>query len=708
MSHFHLQIEDDGLATLVFDTPGKSANIFNEAVIAELTEIIRRLHDTPDVRVLVLLSAKDKIFIAGADIDAILQIEDSNEAEEAARRGQEAFNAWAELPFPTIAAIRGNCAGGGTELSLAGDYILISDRDSIRIGLPETKLGIVPGWGGCSRLPQKIGLTAALDIILAGKMVRPKKAYRVGLADALLPDATFLTEVGRFARRIAEGQRPKRKRAWQEKLLGGNPAGRKIVFDRARKQVLKTTKGHYPAPLRAIEVVRAGVEGGLQAGLEAEARAIGELAVSPICKNLVRLFRLIEAGKSDSPETAATIDRTAVLGAGTMGGGIAQLIADKAGLSVRMKDIHQTGLAAGLAHAAGLFRKQVKRRWLSRSEAATKIGLIQPTLDYTGFANVDLVVEAIVENLEVKQQVLSATAERVADDAVLATNTSSLSIDRIAAEIPRPERVIGMHFFNPVHKMPLVEVVVGTKTSQRTVDTVTAFARRLGKTPVVVQDGPGFLVNRLLAFTLAEAMWLLEEGVKIEDLDGAATTWGLPMGPLTLTDEVGIDVATEVARIMSSAFPDRLRYPEWLQAVGDSGRLGVKNGRGFYLYKNGRRTDPDPEIYKLIGSRPPAGTPSGSELCERLLLPMVNEAARCLADGVVSGAGRLDLAMIFGTGFPPFRGGVCRWSDSQGHELADSMDRLAGRVGTRFAPAEEYREVLTSGGFYARYPAPEA
>jgi 3-hydroxyacyl-CoA dehydrogenase/enoyl-CoA hydratase/3-hydroxybutyryl-CoA epimerase len=331
------------------------------------------------------------------------------------------------------------------------------------------------------------------------------------------------------------------------------------------------------------------------------------------------------------------------------------------------------------------------------------MALIRPTLDYRGFGSVDLVVEAIVENLEIKQKVLAELSTHVLPDTVLASNTSSLSIDLIGRDVEHPERVVGMHFFNPVDKMPLVEVVAGEKTSAAAIDAIVTLTKRLGKTPVVVKNGPGFLVNRLLAFTLAEAMWLLEEGHEIEKLDRAATAWGLPVGPATLTDEVGIDVAVKVAQIMTDAYPERLVYPEWMKGLANHGRLGAKAQKGFYLYKDGKRTSPDPAIYSIIGKQPAQERP-GEQALDRLILPMVNEAARCLEEGVVKGAGQLDLAMIMGTGFPPFRGGLCRWADHQGlSDLKLSMERQAASIGERFKPSEAFEKVVSAGGFYKAF-----
>ncbi len=702
---FRLQVESGGLATLTFDNPGRSVNVFNRAVIAELAEVVDELADRTDVRCLVLLSGKPTNFIAGADVDEIARITDGKEIEVAVVTVQGIFSKWEDLPFPTVAAVRGTCMGGGTEISLASDYLVISDRESVRIGLPETKLGIIPAWGGCVRMPRKIGLTAALDIILAGKAVRPKKAFKIGLADALVPDASFGHEVRRFADLVIAGKAPKpRKADFKSRLLDGNPLGRKLVFDQARKQVLERTGGNYPAPLRAIEVIATGLSDGPSAGFAAEARAEMELAVSPVCKNLVHLFRLMEGSKRADPGAAPgrPVESTAVVGAGVMGGGIAQIIADKADVEVRMKDIQEQALAQGMAVASRLFDKQLERRWLTRPEAARKMTLLRPSLEYTGFAAADLVIEAVVEKLEIKRRVFADLERTTRPEAILATNTSSISIDLISAEMERPERCVGMHFFNPVSQMPLVEVIAGSRTSAEATRTVADFARRLGKTPVVVKDGPGFLVNRLLGFTMAEALWLLNDGYSIDDLDRTLREWGMPMGPLTLIDEVGIDTAVHVGRILVDAFGDRLEFPEWFDRLVDDGRLGAKSGKGFYRYKAGKRQEPDPAVYPLLGLEPTAGPPSPQLVSDRLILPMVNEAARCLDEGVVATAGDLDLAMIMGTGFPPFRGGLCRWADQQGlGKLREVLDRMAGERGERYRPSVALDRAVEGGGLYA-------
>jgi 3-hydroxyacyl-CoA dehydrogenase/enoyl-CoA hydratase/3-hydroxybutyryl-CoA epimerase len=705
---FHLEVGADRLATLTFDSPDKKVNVFTRAAFQELERVIEELSARRDIGCLILLSGKPGSFIAGADVEEIARVTDPVEAEAGSRVGHRLFSAWESLPFPTVAAIRGICLGGGLEISLASTYRVASDRPDTKMGLPEVRLGILPGWGGSTRLPRRIGIAEALDLILTGKTVVGRKALKIGLIDALLPDARFLDELRDFA--LERIDRPRKEEGGidlKEVLLEKNPFGRKVLFDQARKKTLETTHGHYPAPLRAIEVVRVGIEDGPRAGFDAEARAVSELATSKTAKNLIHVFRLTEEVKKETGLPGAEpreVKSTAVLGAGVMGGGIAQLISAEADRPVRMKDVRAEALASGMEHAAQLFDKQVERRRLTAPAARHKMALLLPTLDYSGFKRVDLVIEAIVENLGVKQTVFAETAQHVSESTVLASNTSSLSIAGIGARTPHPERVVGMHFFNPVHRMPLVEVIAPEGADPAAVNTVFAFTRKLGKTPILVKDAPGFLVNRLLMFYSVEALWLLDEGYKIEDLDRAMTDWGMPMGPMALTDEVGIDVATKVAHILYEAFSDRLPLPAWLDKAPESGRLGSKNKKGFYRYEGRERKDPDPTVYPLLGLQPRVESPDPGMIADRMVLPMVNEAARCLEEGVVRSAGDLDLALIFGTGFPPFRGGLCRWADQEGlGRVIATLERFESAVGDRFRPSEALRKTAEAGGFYARF-----
>jgi 3-hydroxyacyl-CoA dehydrogenase / enoyl-CoA hydratase / 3-hydroxybutyryl-CoA epimerase len=707
-SIFHLEVGEDRLATLTFDSPDKRVNVFTRGALAELERLLDDLGSRRDIGCLILLSGKGGSFIAGADVEEIARVTDPLEAEAGSRAGQRLFAAWEALPFPTVAALRGICLGGGTEMALASTYRVVSDRSDTKIGLPEVRLGILPGWGGSTRLPRLIGIAESLDMILTGRNVDGRKALRLGLVDALMPESRFLDTVRDFARaRMGTSRSDEGGLDFKELLLEKNPVGRKVLFDQARKKTLEETRGHYPAPLRAIEVVRVGIEDGRQAGFDAEARALGELATGRISKNLVHVFQLTEASKREKGLPGAQpreIHATAVLGAGVMGGGIAQLVANETDLPVRMKDVKVEALASGMQHAAGLFERLVQRRRMTAPEARRKMALLQPTLDYSGFGRVDLVVEAIVEKMELKADVFAETARHVPEGAVLASNTSSLSIAGIGAKTPNPGRVVGMHFFNPVHKMPLVEVIAPEGGDPSAVNTVFSFTRKLGKTPILVKDTPGFLVNRLLMFYSVEALWLLDEGYRVEDLDRAMTGWGMPVGPMALMDEVGIDVANKVAHILHEAFSDRLPLPSWLDRLVENGRLGVKNGSGIYRYEGKERKDPDPTAYTLLGLQPRVQNPDPDAIADRMVLPMVNEAARCLEEGVVRSAGNLDLALIFGTGFPPFRGGLCRWADQEGlGRIIATLERLESSVGDRFRPSRSLRATAEAGGFYARF-----
>jgi 3-hydroxyacyl-CoA dehydrogenase/enoyl-CoA hydratase/3-hydroxybutyryl-CoA epimerase len=706
---FDLQIADDGLAVLTFDLPGEKVNKFSREVFAELAEVLVRLAREPRVRALLIRSGKPDVFIAGADVKEFVNLAPA-EAVEGVRRGQALFEQLAHLPFPTVAAIDGACLGGGTELALACDYRLMSDSPKARIGLPEVRLGIFPAWGGSTRLPRLVGLQAALDLILTGKQLDAKRAKRIGLVDEAVPAAIFDAWARRFARGQLGAAKPRGRRnpkTFADWALEGNPLGRRLLFRKARESVLKQTGGHYPAPLEALAVVEESYGRPVEAGLEAEARRIGNVFGGEVQRNLLSIFFLTEEVKKETGVREASVKprevrRVGVLGAGLMGGGIAQLAADK-GIPARMKDIEPKALAHGFATAASLWREAVKKRRLKPREMEGKMALLSGTLDYTGFARCEVTIEAVVEKLAVKRAVLADWEAVVPSSAIFASNTSTLPISEIAAGAKEPGRVVGMHFFNPVHRMPLVEVIRGERTSDETVATIFALAKTLGKTPVVVRDSPGFLVNRILAPYLSEAVRLVREGCRIEDVDRGMISFGMPVGPLELLDDIGLDVAVKAGEVLEKAFPERM------QAAGDealvaSGRLGRKNGKGFYEYEDGKRGEPSAEAYAALRVSPPERSEVPLDvIVERLVLPMVNEAAYCLEEDVVSGPAKLDLAMIFGTGFPPFRGGLLRHADAlKADRVLARLSDLTERLGSRFTPAQTIRRLAGAGeGFYS-------
>ena len=694
-SAFRLDVSD-GLAIVTFDLPGEKVNKFSTPVMAELSSLVDRLSAAEGIRALLFRSGKPDIFIAGADVREIENVTTSEEGRTASAVGQRIFERFAQLPFPTVAAIRGACLGGGTELALACDWRVCSDSPKTKIGLPEVNLGILPGWGGTQRLPRLVGLAAGLDLILTGKQIDGKRAARTGLADAVVPDAIFDAWSETFARGKFGARKPRGRRArlsLAARLLEGNPAGRALVFRKARAAVLARTHGHYPAPIEALEAVREGLGKRMDAALAIENARLGKLIGTPVQRRLLRIFFWTEDVRKETGAINPTVaprpvHRVGVLGAGVMGGGIAQLAADR-GFPARMKDIAPEPLAHGFRAAADIWKEKMRRRRMTPSEFRRKMALLSGGLDYAGFARAEVTIEAVVEKLEIKQAVLREWEDAVGDDAIFASNTSTLPISRIAAAARQPRRVAGMHFFNPVHRMPLVEVIRGEKSSDETIATIFDLAKKMGKTPVVVRDAPGFLVNRILAPYLSEAVRLLEEGCRIEDVDDALTRFGMPVGPLALLDDVGIDVAAKGGQTMAAAFPERLPLSARFEAFTAQGRLGRKTGRGFYRYRGSRREKPDPETYSLIGAGPAKAAALPPDVIEaRLLMPMVNEAAFCLEDRIVDSAAKLDLAMIFGTGFPPFRGGLLQYADDLGADrIVNRLQDLAERLGARFAPA---------------------
>ena len=703
-----LSIDSDAIAWITLDKPGSKLNVLSSSVMKRLDEVISQIaRDAAAgrIRSVVIRSGKPGSFVAGADVNEIGGITDPVAGAAAARAGQQVFTNLTALPVPTVAAVDGVCLGGGTELILACTYRIATDRKETKIGLPEVQLGILPGFGGTTRLPRLIGMRAALDIILTGKPVDAKKAERIGLIDERVHPAILerrAREVGKSIQGKREWPREK-KIGMTGRLLETGP-GRKVMLSQARKKVMEETRGKYPAPLAALDLLEKTLSLSIAESLRLEAEAIGRLIVTPVSKNLVHVFHLIEAAKKAAPAVATpVVERVAVLGAGVMGGGIAQIVAYR-GMQVRMKDIKTDAIGLGLRHAWEAFEGMIKRRRLHPREAKQMMDRISPTLDYSGFKLVDVVIEAVIEKMEVKKAVLREAEQATSADAILSTNTSSLSVTEMQNALQRPERFCGMHFFNPVNRMPLVEVIRGDRSSDEAVATVFELARKLDKTPIIVKDGPGFLVNRILAPYLNEAGHLLAEGGKIEEIDRALTEFGMPMGPLRLLDEIGLDVSRHAGAVMFEAFGTRMQPAAPLVALTSSNRLGKKNSRGFYSYEGGKQKEVDESIYAELGPVAPRRTLGDELIIERSVYPMINEAARILEDGIVSGPGDVDLGMIMGTGFPPFRGGLLRYADSLGlPAIVTRLEQFAREHGSRFEPAPLLRKYAETGrGFYQK------
>ena len=697
------RVDTDGILRVVFDRPGQKVNLLTADILFWLDRLLDETRERDDVSGLLFSSAKPAMFIAGMDVEQIASVTDSHKGAEGARFGQAVFQKIADLRKPSVCAIGGPCLGGGAELALACSF-RVADDEKTRIGLPEVQLGIIPGFGGTQRLPRLIGITASLDLILTGRQLDGRRARRVGLVDLVVPRAYLEREaLALLKRAIDQGNNRvagtlRKKRPLRELLMQKVGPLRNYVLEQARKRTAsKASPGDYPAPFRALEAIEAAFVQPLPQGLDLEARIVGELVPTQTSKNLIWLFKSQSLLKSDRVRPSAAprkVERLAVIGAGIMGGGIGQLAADHE-IAVRMKDLQIDAILTALRTARGVWNRKLRRHRITEREVEQKMAFIAPTLDDTGLIHADVVIEAVVEDLTVKRRVLAAAEQRLGERAVFASNTSSLPISEIAAQALRPERVVGMHFFNPVHRMPLVEVIAGNLTSPEAVATTHALAIRLGKTPVIVKDGPGFLVNRVLTFYLNEAMRLLVEGVRVEPLDTAMTAFGMPMGPFALLDQVGLDTAKHVGEVLQSAFGARVGNGESpLTAMIAGGRLGQKNGRGFYRYRDGRRTTPASEVYNLFGAAPPRELPAET-LQERMVLSMINEAAICLQEGVVREPRDIDVAMVMGTGFPPFRGGLLRHADQVGIPIiADRLSRLADAHGERFRPADMLQQMV--------------
>jgi 3-hydroxyacyl-CoA dehydrogenase / enoyl-CoA hydratase / 3-hydroxybutyryl-CoA epimerase len=700
---------ENGIAIVTFDLPGEPVNKLNSAVQRELEALLPKLRDDAAVRAVVLISGKSDNFIAGADIEEFTKLTTQGEAERLSFEGQEMVSRVETFPKPIVAAIHGACLGGGLELALACHYRIATDHPKTQLGLPEVQLGLIPGAGGCQRLPRLIGVRAALDIILAGKSERASKALRLGLVDEVVPRSILRQTAIAAADRLArEGlrQRPQRGGVGGM-LLERTSAGRQLVYRAARKQVLKKTGGHYPAPLAALGAVRTGMEQGVTAGLAEEHRAFGELAVGDVSRKLIQIFFATTALKKDDgvpgPAVPRQIRRLAIVGSGFMGAGIAGTAVMNVEVDTRLKDSDLARVGKGLNSATALLKERLERRRLTRPQFQRLSALLSGSVDYAGFNRADLVIEAVFEDLETKRQVLQEVESHVRPETIFATNTSTIPIRTIAARAQHPERVLGMHFFSPVDRMPLLEVIPTEATSPDTIVTAVRFGRRMGKTVIVVADHPGFWVNRILSPYLNEAGHLLQEGVAIDVIDSVMTRFGFPVGPVALLDEVGLDVAQKAGDVMHLAFGDRMKPAGVLARMLGGTRLGRKNGRGFYRYEKGRKAGVDPSINPLLGVRPSDGADRG--LVERrLVYSMLNEAAMACAEGVVRSARDGDIGAIFGIGFPAFRGGPLRMIDDVSpRKTVETLYQLQEQFGERFRPAASLLDMARGGARY--YPA---
>ncbi len=679
-----LNIDDEHIAWLVVDVPAESMNILRQESIEQLGELLTELERcVAELKGLIIYSGKADSFIAGADVHMIDACRTEAEAKELVESGHRVFNRLSRLPFTTVAAIHGVCLGGGLELSLACDYRICSNADSTRLGLPEVQLGLLPGAGGTQRLPRLIGLIPALDMLLTGNPVRALKARKTGLADAVVP----LSILPETARQYALQRKPKRRLPVKEYLLSRNWVGRRLVLDQAEKKAQQKARGNYPAIGKIISVVDFGLRHGLSKGLDNEILNFSELVITPESKALRALFFATTAMKKETGSKASPKPVTAigVLGGGLMGGGIAYVSAVRAGVSVRIKDITNDGVLNAMRYSHRLLTQACQRGRMTPQQQQRIMLQLSGGCDFTGFNRVDIVLEAVFEDLSLKQQMVTETEQHTGRETIFASNTSSLPIRKIAEKAARPENIIGVHYFSPVEKMSLAEVIPHDGTSAQTIATVVDFVRKQGKTPVVVKDRAGFYVNRILVPYIYEAIRILLEGVPMEVIDKALVNGGFPVGPVSLLDEVGMDIGAKMMPVLVSEYGLRFQGPDILETMLKDGRKGRKSGRGFYLYK-GKKKVPDKSVYRLLKLSPQPGL-NEREIVFRCLFPMLNEAVRCLDEGIIRSARDGDIGAIFGIGFPPFTGGPFRYMEQYGiAKLVTKMNDYANRYGNRFAP----------------------
>jgi len=710
-----ITVDGDNIAWLTFDLFGEKVNKFNAAALSDLESVLDE-DLGGSVRAIIIRSAKKDSFIVGADINELAAIDGVDDARAKADAGKTVFDKLAARQVPTLVVIHGACLGGGLEFALACRYRMVTSHPSTSLGVPEVNLGILPGWGGTLRLPRLIGLPQALKMILGGRPVDGRRAMKLGLADAIAAEPFVEDEARRFIENVLtkQGQREvvrRRRRCVgrMARLLSAMPIGRALVLRQARRQVMARTRGHYPAPLAALEVVRKTYPGSLAAGAAIETEAFAGLAGTSISRNLVWLFQASQRLRKAHPSKggAYPVRRAAVIGAGIMGSGIAWSLA-RSGINVRLKDVSWDAVASGMAAAAAAFRSLVKRRKMTKYEMNMAMHRIAPAIDDTGFDGVDIVIEAVAEDMEIKKTVLRAIEKSVRPSTIICSNTSSLSLDDMASVLKHPERFVGLHFFNPVPRMPLVEVVAGPLTSNDTVVAAAELVKKMGKTPMIVSGCAGFLVNRILLPYLIESAWMFEEGVQPQRIDRLLEDFGMPMGPLELVDEVGLDVGYKVAKVLEEAYGPRMHVPEALGAVAETGGfLGKKSGAGFYKYRKGRKR-PNRRVERLArDARREDGITArdltDEQIVDRAILIMVNEAARCLEEGVIAEPEALDMAMVMGTGFAPFRGGLLRYADERGVVLIrDRLAELAAEFGERFKAAPLIEKLAGNGGrFYS-------
>jgi len=701
MGAFTLQKREDGIAILTMDVPGDSMNTLKADFGDEVTAILDEIENDDAIRGVVVASGKKDSFVAGADVTMLAACNDADEAEELSTSGQRLFDRMQDMKKTFVAAIHGPALGGGLELALACHYRVCSDSPKTQLGLPEVQLGLLPGSGGTQRLPALIGIQQAMKMMLTGAPVRAKQAKKYGIVDDMVPQSILLD----VAIEMANKKISKRvlKKDMMAKALENTSFGRNILFKKAREQTLSKTLGNYPAPMYIIDCIEAGTNDSRK-GYATEARLFGQLVMTPESKQLREIFFATTDMKKESGVdgvAAVKVKKIGVLGGGLMGGGIAFVTATKAKVPARIKDINPNGIAGAIRYSYDILNKKVKKRFMLKTEMQKQLSLLSGCLDYSGYQNNDMVIEAVFEDVKLKQKMVADIEEHCNEHTVFASNTSSIPIAEIAAEAKRPENVVGLHYFSPVDKMPLAEVIPHAKTSDQTISTTVEFAKRQGKTPIVVKDGAGFYVNRILAPYVSEAGFMAIEGQALDSIDKALMKFGFPVGPFKLLDEVGIDVGTKIIPILKGQFGERFNAPEAFDKLLENDRKGKKNKSGFYDYdaKNAGKHIDD-SVYRLLGITPEKKF-SADTVVERCVLMMLNEAALCLQEEVIRNPRDGDIGAIFGIGFPPFLGGPFRYMDTLGIEhVVSRLEHYAETYSEKYQPAEILLTMCKEGKYF--------
>lgn len=689
------------IGKLVFDCPDEKVNTLSSSLMKEFEEVIQSLSQRNDLKALLITSKKPSVFLAGADLREFpLALKNPQLLEDLVKRGHRIFSKLQSLPFPTIAVIDGVCLGGGLELALACSYRIATDNPKTVFALPETTLGVFPAWGGTQRLPRLVGLATGLDMILTGKKINAKQAWKIHLIDAVIP-STYMDEYTQeFLFQIFNNKEKKKilsrrkELGFQQIILEKNFLGRKFLFKKVKEKLLAKTKGHYVAPEVALKLIEDTCTLPLAEGLEKELQTALNSSNTGFSQalNLIDLYFIQENLKKDpqgvSEEIVPSLIQSAsVIGAGLMGSFISWLFANN-DIDVRMKDLNWELLGRGNGQIYALFQAALKHKKLTPDQLSLKFHHLSYCTDYSGFNRVDLILEAAVENLTIKQDLFKEVEQVASEKAIIATNTSSLTISELSQNLQHPERFIGMHFFNPVNKMPLVEIIPGPKTSPLNLATIIHFCKKIGKTPLVVGDCHGFLVNRILACGLNEAVWMLQEGISMQKIEKVFDEFGMPMSPFKLSDEIGIDVCYKSSKTFEKAYGERMRSPDILQIMNDQELYGKKNGKGFYVY-SGKQSKENEDIKTIVSALPEKNKKlDETTIRDRFILNMVNEATRCLEENVVSSPAYLDLALILGAGFPPFRGGLMKFADWLGRDYIKSrLLEFEKTYGVRFTPS---------------------